>query len=116
MIYRILNEHREVRERRNKLRYPNYAKPELVATTPTQLWSLDIPRLPGSTKGTCYQPCVIINVFSRYVPGWLLADPESATLARRLVHEACRKQKIKPNQLTLQANRGSSMKSMRPCC
>ena len=110
-MYRILNEHQEVRERRHQLRHPNHPKPELVATAPNQLWSWDITKLLGPTKGTYYQLYVIIDVFSRYVPGWLLADRESATLARRLVHETCRKQKIQPHQLTLHADRGSSMKS-----
>ena len=110
-MYRILKEHEEVRERRSQLRHPNHPKSELVATAPKQLWSWDITKLPGPTRGVCYQLYVIIDVFSRYVPGWLLADRESATLAERLVHETCRKQNIQPNQLTLHADRGSSMKS-----
>ncbi len=86
-MYRILNEHQEVRERCNQLRHPNHPKPELVATAPNQLWSWDITRLLGPTKGTYYQLYVIIDVFSRYVSGWLLADRESANLAKRLVRE-----------------------------
>jgi len=82
-----------------------------VATAPNQLWSWDITKLQGATKGTCYQLYVIIDVFSRYVTGWLLADRESTTLAKRLVRETCRKQKIERGQLTLHADRGSSMKS-----
>jgi len=110
-MYRILNENQEVRERRDQLRHPHHPKPELVATAPNQLWSWDITKLLGPTKGTYYQLYVIIDVFSRYIPGWLLADRESGNLAKRLVRETCWKQKIKPGQLTLHADRGSSMKS-----
>jgi putative transposase len=110
-MYRILEKHQEVRERRNQLRHPDHPKPQLVATAPNQLWSWDITKLQGPTKGTYYQLYVIIDVFSRYVTGWLLADRESTTLAKRLVRETCRKQKIQPDQLTLHADRGSSMKS-----
>jgi putative transposase len=110
-MYRILEQNQEVQERRDQLRHPNYAKPELVATAPNQLWSWDITKLLGPTKGSYYQLYVIIDVFSRYVPGWLLADCESATLAEKLVRETCLKQGILPDQLTLHADRGSSMKS-----
>jgi putative transposase len=110
-MYRILKQNQEVRERRDQLRHPNHAKPELVATAPNQLWSWDITKLLGPTKGTYYQLYVIIDVFSRYVPGWLLADCESAALAEKLVRETCLKQGILPDQLTLHADRGSSMKS-----
>src|SRR6266536_936446 len=96
-MYRILDQ----------LRHPNHAKPELVATAPNQLWSWDITKLLGPTKGTYYHLYVIIDVFSRYVPGWLLADCESATLAEKLVLETCLKQGILPDQLTLHADRGS---------
>lgn len=110
-MYRILKQHQEVRERRDQVRHPNHAKPELVATAPNQLWSWDITKLLGPTKGTWYQLYVIIDVFSRYVPGWLLANRESADLAEQLVRGTCRKQGILPDQLTLHADRGSSMKS-----
>ena len=110
-MYRILDQNREVRERRDQLRHPTHPKPELVATAPNQLWSWDITKLLGPTKGTFYQLYVIIDVFSRYVPGWLLADCESAALAEKLVGETCLKQGILPDRLTLHADRGSSMKS-----
>ena len=110
-MYRILEQNQEVRERRDQLRHPNYAKPELVATAPNQLWSWDITKLLGPTKWTYYYLYVIIDVFSRYVTGWLLADRESAALAEQLVRETCLKQGILPDQLTLHADRGSSMKS-----
>src|SRR5262249_37441295 len=85
-MYRILDQNREVRERRDQLRHPNYAKPELVATAPNQLWSWDITKLLGPTRGIYYQLYVIIDVFSRYVPGWLLADCE---YVQRQLHEEC---------------------------
>jgi putative transposase len=110
-MYRILEQNQEVRERRDQLRHPNYAKPELAATAPNQLWSWDITKLLGPTKWTYYYLYVIIDVFSRYVTGWLLADRESAALAEQLVRETCLKQGILPDQLTLHADRGSSMKS-----
>ncbi len=106
-MYRILEQNQEVRERRNQLRHPKHVKPELVPTAPNQLWSWDITKLLGPTKGTYYHLYVIIDVFSRYVPGWLLADCESATLAEKLVRETCLKQGILPDQLTLHADRGS---------
>jgi putative transposase len=110
-MYRILEQNQEVRERRAQLRHPTHAKPELVATAPNQLWSWDITKLLGPTKGTFYYLYVIIDVFSRYITGWLLADCESDVLAEQLVRETCIKQRILPNQLTLHADRGSSMKS-----
>jgi putative transposase len=110
-MYRILDQNQEVRERRAQLRHPKCAKPELVATAPNQLWSWDITKLLGPTKGTFYYLYVIIDVYSRYITGWLLADCESDVLAKQLVHETCIKQEILPDQLTLHADRGSSMKS-----
>jgi putative transposase len=108
-MYRILHEHREVRERRDQLRHPNYAKPELLATGPNQLWSWDITKLKGPAKWTYYYLYTILDVFSRYVPGWLIAECESATLAKQLIAESCAKQGIGLGQLTLHADRGSAM-------
>ena len=110
-MYRILSEHGEVRERRNQLRHPNYRKPELLAETPNQVWSWDITKLRGPVKWTYYYLYVILDIFSRYVTGWMLAHRESAELARRLIGESCRKQGIEPGQLTIHADRGSSMRS-----
>ena len=108
-MYRILNEHQEVRERRDQLRHPNYAKPELLATGPNQLWSWDITKLKGPAKWTYYYLYTILDVFSRYVPGWLIAYCESASLAKQLIAESCAKQGIGLDQLTLHADRGSAM-------
>ena len=110
-MYRILDEYQEVRERRNQLRHPHYTKPELLATGPNQLWSWDITKLRGPAKWTYYYLYTILDVFSRYVPGWLIAECESSTLAQQLIAETCAKQGIVPEQLTLHADRGSAMRS-----
>ena len=110
-MYRILSDEGEVRERRNQAQHPVYAKPELLATLPNQLWSWDITKLLGPVKWTYFYLYVILDVFSRCVVGWMVAHRESAELAKRLIKESCRKQNIVPEQLTLHADRGSSMKS-----
>lgn len=110
-MYRILDENQEVRERRNQLRRPNYAKPELLATQPNQLWSWDITKLLGPTKWTYYYLYNILDVFSRYSVGWLIAERESAALAEELIAATCVRQNIQPQQLTIHADRGSSMTS-----
>jgi putative transposase len=110
-MYRILAEKSEVCERRNQLRHPNYAKPELLATQPNQLWSWDITKLLGPATWTYYYLYDIMDVFSRYVVGWMIAERESATLAEELITETCRRQAIQPGQLTIHADRGSSMTS-----
>jgi putative transposase len=110
-MYRILRERGQVRERRDQLRHPTYAKPELLATGPNQLWSWDITKLRGPAKWTYYYLYVILDVFSRYVPGWLIAECESANLGKQLIAETCAKHKIDPDQLTLHADRGPAMTS-----
>lgn len=110
-MYRLLAAHQEVRERRNQLRHPSYAAPELVATRPNELWSWDITKLKGPAKWVYYYLYVMLDVFSRYVVGWLVAPRESATLAERLMAATCQRQGIAPGQLTLHADRGSSMRS-----
>ena len=110
-MYRILDEEKEVRERRNQRRHPNYSKPELLATAPNQVWSWDITKLLGPVKWTYYQLYVILDIFSRHAVGWLLADRETAVLARRLIAETCARHTIERGQLTIHADRGTSMKS-----
>jgi putative transposase len=110
-MYRLLAANQEVRERRDVLRHPHYAAPELLATRPNELWSWDITKLLGPAKWTYYYLYVILDVFSRYVVGWLVAYRETAVLAERLIAETCRRQGIAPGQLTLHADRGSSMTS-----
>lgn len=110
-MYRILAENAEVRERRNQLRHPAYAVPELLATRPNELWSWDITKLLGPVKWTYYSLYTILDVFSRYAVGWMVAYRESARLAERLIAETCRRQGILPGELTVHADRGSSMTS-----
>jgi putative transposase len=113
-MYRVLHEHGQVRERRDQLRHPSYARPELLATGPNQLWSWDITKLKGAKKWCYYYLYVILDVFSRYAVGWLVAECESASLAKRFIAETIGKQILDPQQvedLVLHADRGSSMKS-----
>jgi len=110
-MYRILKTCGEVRERRNQLRHPPYKKPELLATQPNQVWSWDITKLLGPATWTYFQLYVILDIFSRYVVGWMVAHRESAALAERLIRETCEKEAVAPGQLTIHADRGSSMTS-----
>ena len=110
-MHRILAENAQSRERRNQLRHPKYKRPELVAEAPNELWSWDITKLRGPAKWTYYYLYVIIDVFSRYVVGWMVAHRESAKLAEKLIGQSCARQGIEPGELTLHADRGSSMTS-----
>ena len=110
-MYRLLKQKGESRERRDQLTHPSYQKPELLATAPNQLWSWDITKLLGPAKWTYFYLYVILDVFSRYVTGWMVAMRESAELAQRLIEASCTKQNIRPGQLTLHADRGISMRS-----
>ncbi|MHB8542349.1 MAG: IS3 family transposase [Candidatus Acidiferrales bacterium] len=110
-MYRLLEQKDESRERRDQLTHPPYKKPELLAIAPNQLWSWDITKLLGPAKWTYFYLYVILDVFSRYVTGWMVAMRESAELAKRLIEESCAKQNIRPGQLTLHADRGTSMSS-----
>lgn len=110
-MYRILEANKEVKERRDQLRHPVYRKPELLATGPNQVWSWDITKLLGPAKWTYFYLYVILDIFSRYVVGWMLAHRESAALAKRLIDETCGKQNIVPDRLVIHADRGPSMKS-----
>lgn len=108
-MYRVLDEHDEVRERRNQLRHPSYTRPELLATGVNQVWSWDVTKLLGPKKWTYYYLYVLLDIYSRYVPGWLIADRQTAELARKLVKQSCEKQVIPKGQLTLHADRGGPM-------
>lgn len=108
-MYRILEEHDEIRERRNQLTHPNYKKPELLATGPKQVWSWDITKLLGPEKWTYYYLYVILDIYSRYVVGWMIASRETAALARELIEKTCAKQNIQRDQLIIHADRGSPM-------
>ena len=110
-MYRILEKEGELKERRNQLVRPQYTKPELLATGPNQIWSWDITKLKGPAKWNYYYLYVILDIFSRYVVGWMVAHRELATLATTLIEATCRKQMIAPEQLLIHADRGSSMTS-----
>jgi len=110
-MYRILAQSHEVRERRDQLRHPCYHKPELLATAPNQVWSWDITKLLGPVKWTYFYLYVILDIFSRYVPGWLLAREENSALAKRLIEQTCQNQGILSGQLIIHSDRGSPMTS-----
>ena len=110
-MYRILREHGEVKERRRQAVHPARVKPELLATGPNSVWSWDITKLHGPAKWTYFYLYVIIDIFSRYVVGWLIADRESAALAEKLLADTITKHDIDRDTLTLHADNGSSMAS-----
>jgi putative transposase len=108
-MYRILAENKEIRERRNQLRHPVYAKPELLATGPNQVWCWDITKLRGPFKWMYFHLYVMLDIFSRCVVGWLLAEGESSARAEQLIAESCAKQNIARGQLTIHADNGGPM-------
>ena len=110
-MYRLLHEHQAVCERRKVRRHPAYMKPELKATGPNQVWTWDITYLKTPVRGRFYYLYVVIDIYSRYVVGWMLADRECQYLAHKLLQETCRKYNIVPGQLTIHADRGGPMKS-----
>jgi putative transposase len=110
-MYRLLAAHHEVRERRNQLRHPHYAAPELLARRPNELWSWDITKLLGPAKWTYFYLYVMLDVFSRYAVGWMLAHRESAMLSERFIHTTCARQAIGRDQLTIHTDRGPTMTS-----
>jgi putative transposase len=110
-MYRILADNREVRERRNQLRHPAYTKPELLATGPNQVWTWDITKLLGPEKWSYFYLYVVLDIFSRYVVGWMLARSENAELARRLILQTCKAQGIEPGELVIHSDRGAPMTS-----
>lgn len=110
-MYRILRANEEARERRRIAKHPNYKKPELLATGPNQVWSWDITKIKGPQKWNHYHLYVIVDIYSRYVVGWMLAPRENAKLAKQLIKETCRKHRVDPLQLTIHSDRGSAMTS-----
>ncbi len=110
-MYRLLRERRQVRERRAQARRPPTVKPELVATAPNEVWSWDITKLAGPFKWTWYQLYAIVDIYSRYAVGWLVAPRESAKLAEQLIADTIYSHHVDDGQLTLHADRGSSMTS-----
>lgn len=110
-MYRILGQHEQVRERRRQRSHPQHVKPELVATAPNQIWTWDITKLLGPQRWTNYSLYVILDLYSRYVVGWTVAERESAAIAKRLIQETAIKQRIEPSQLGLHNDRGAPMTS-----
>jgi len=110
-MYRRLAAHGQSGERRNQRIHPTYAKPELLAVRPNEVWSWDITKLKGPAKWTCFHLYVILDIYSRYVVGWLIAHRESAELAEQLIADTVEKENITPGTLTLHADRGTSMRS-----
>ncbi len=110
-MYRILNQHQEIKERRNQLKHPPASIPRLEATAPRQLWSWDITKLPGPAKWTYYYLYVILDVYSRFVIGWMVAEQESAELAEKLIADTCQRENISPEQLSLHSDRGAAMRA-----
>ena len=108
-MYRLLDEHRQLRERRNQLRHPRYVAPELMAKKPNQLWSWDITKLKTFVKSQYLHLYVILDVYSRYVVGWRVADREAGELAKALIDETCERQGIQPGELTFHADNGPAM-------
>jgi putative transposase len=104
-MYRILEERAPVRERRDQRRHPEYKKPELLATAPNQVWSWDITKLLGPEKWTYYYLYVILDIFSRYVVGWMLADRENSQLAGHLIRETCAKNDVEPEVASVASSR-----------
>jgi len=110
-MYRVLAASQPVRERRNQREHPQYTKPELLATAPNQVWSWDVTKLLGPKKWTYFYLYVLLDIFSRYVVGWMVADRENSALAGRLIEETCQKQGVEPQVLTLHSDRGAPMTS-----
>ena len=110
-MYRILERHKAVRERRDQLCHPEYARPELLANGPNEVWSWDITKLKGPRKWSYYYLYVIMDIYSRYVVGWMVACRESASLAEKLIQQTCDTQGIQRDQLTIHADRGTAMRS-----
>jgi putative transposase len=115
-MYRLLAEDDAVRERRDQLRHPTYQKPELLATGPNQVWSWDITRLRGPVKWSYFYLYTVLDIYSRYVVGWMIALQEAGHLAEQLIAEICQRQGIGPGQLTLHADRGQPMLSKPLAC
>ncbi len=110
-MYRVLAADAATQERRAQRRHPAYARPELLATGPCQVWSWDITKLRGPLPGLWYSLYVMLDIFSRKIVGWLVASREDAALAELLIAESCAREGIQPQQLTVHADRGAPMTS-----
>jgi putative transposase len=110
-MYRVLDDANEVKERRAQRRHPRYVTPRLVACAPNQVWSWDITKLRGPVRWVLYYLYVVLDIYSRYVVGWMLAHREDGALARQLIDESCRRERVESGQLTIHSDRGPAMTS-----
>lgn len=108
-MYRILNENKATKDRRNQLRHPKYVKPVLSATGPNQVWSWDITRIQGPFKGRYYYLYVMIDLYSRYIVGWTVNTAENSESAQHFIRETVRKHQVDPENLSIHSDRGSPM-------
>jgi putative transposase len=112
-MYRVLRAHNCVAERRNQARRTHYARPELLATGPNQVWSWDITKLKGPKKWSYFHLYVMMDIFSRYIVGWMVATRENAKLAQAFINETVEKYAIDPTGLTIHSDRGSPILAAR---
>ncbi len=110
-MHRLLREAGENRDRRRQRTHPAKTKPHLVARAPLTVWSWDITKLPGPARGVYFDCYVVIDIFSRYVVGWTVAAAEDSVIAKDLIADAIARQGVRPGQLTIHADRGTSMTS-----
>src|SRR5207248_5227181 len=110
-MYRLLAAEGETRPRRDQLVHPSYAKPELLATAPNEVWSWDITKLKGPAKWTCFHLYVILDIFSRFVVDWVIAPRECSELAQQLIADSVARHDVHAGTLTLHADRGAAMRS-----
>jgi putative transposase len=106
-MYRVLAANGEVKERRNQRKHPSYARPELLAKAPNQVWSWDVTKLKGAAKGQYFSLYVIIDIFSRYIVGWFLSKRATAEISCHLISETLKKYELDPQALTVHSDRGS---------
>ena len=115
-MYRILHKHQEVKERRNQLRHPKYQKPELLAEKPNEVWTWDITELRGPAKHERFYLYVILDLYSRYVVGWMVAQEQSSRLAQQLITQSVDRQQIPAGHLTIHSDRGPAMTAKPTVC
>ena len=108
-MYRILSVNKVTKERRNQRRHPTYTKPELMARRANEVWSWDITRMLGPKKWSYFYLYVMMDIFSRYIVGWMVAETENASLAARVIEETYQKHGVRPNTLTIHSDRGTPM-------
>jgi putative transposase len=114
-MYRILRANGEVRERRRLARHPEYRKPELLATAPRQVFSWDVTKIRGPHKGVWFSLLVMIDIFSRYIVGWMLVRRSDAVVAEHFIASVLKRENVPPGQAVVHADRGSEMTTQAVC-